>query len=228
MLAGWTTHHPHAPQLTTAAAASAARDVQLRSRASIPQHSILGERRPPVGSRRRLAGGDPVMAVTPPTFSALPFSYLSSLTPPDSCSGPEGSFSLCPDRLMAGGRVQTDAQSTGPQARDTAAGVPTKEAVSSASASAPGVVGDQVKESPVLAWCPVSGCCPPWLGAEEGAEGGFRPLPPPHPPGLLKPSSLADGGTVTPPAWPALVPGPEAGLLTRPGGTWSAWPVPGR
>lgn len=44
------------PQLTTAVAVSAARDVQLRSRASTPQHSILGERQPPVGSRRRLAG----------------------------------------------------------------------------------------------------------------------------------------------------------------------------
>ena len=115
MLAGWTTHHPHAPQLTTAAAASAARDVQLRSRASIPQHSILGERRPPVGSRRRLAGGDPVMAVTPPTFSALPFSYLSSLTPPDSCSGPEGSFSLCPDRLGEGYRLMLTTQAPRPE-----------------------------------------------------------------------------------------------------------------
>lgn len=35
--------HPH-PQLTTAAALSAARDVQLRNRPSAPQHSILGER----------------------------------------------------------------------------------------------------------------------------------------------------------------------------------------
>lgn len=38
------TWHPHGPQLTTAAAASAARDVQLRSRASTPQQSVLEEK----------------------------------------------------------------------------------------------------------------------------------------------------------------------------------------
>ena len=56
---GQTTQHPQAPQLTTATAVSAARDVQLRSRASSPQHSTLGERQLPVGSRPRPAGGGP-------------------------------------------------------------------------------------------------------------------------------------------------------------------------
>lgn len=74
----WSDHpHPH-PQLTTAAALSAARDVQLRNRPSAPQHSILGERHAS-GSRRRLAGGNPVRAVTPPTSSA--FLRATSLSP---------------------------------------------------------------------------------------------------------------------------------------------------
>ena len=67
--------HPHGPQLTTAAAASAASDVQLKSRASTPQQSILEEKQPPVGSRQRLAGGGPLVAAHPPAFGTLPLGY---------------------------------------------------------------------------------------------------------------------------------------------------------
>lgn len=79
-----------------------------------------------------------------------------------------------------------------------------------------------MEESLVLAWCPDSelGLLPP-LGWElrKGRKAG---------PGRVRPSSLSDGGAVTPVTAGLFVPGPRTGILTRPGDTWSVWPAPGR
>lgn len=51
--------------------------------------------------------------------------------------------------------------------------------------------------------CYISGCRLPPLLAEEGSEGGFRPLPPPHAQSLARPPVLSHSDTVTPPGCPA-------------------------
>lgn len=167
------------------------------------------------------------MAARPPALGALPLGYdLVPPGPPDSLGGPEGSPSLSPGLLAEGYGPMPGAQV--PEGRDSSRGARQAALTTQPLDSQAQEAGVGRGESPPLAWCPdPRPPPPPGPGAEEGEGGSVRlPLPPtcpgppdPHPSGRRHRHS------------PRLVgssPRPRSRLLTRPGGTWSAWPDPGR